>query len=164
MESDSEASSEPDGYVQDGFVVPDEILEDHESDEERILKKDRRRRRLKKNDQEDLELLKENFRITEEPKKKPKIHESSSEESLEPGEIPGVYNENIQLAAAIFGTGNVSSTIEERKLNFEPAECREKFIRNEDEVIRDFDIPERLQFIFKGRENPSEKEIAWESE
>ena len=78
MESDSEASSEPDGYVQDGFVVPDEILEDHESDEERILKKDRRRRRLKKNDQEDLELLKENFRITEEPKKKPKIHESSS--------------------------------------------------------------------------------------
>jgi transcription elongation factor SPT6 len=162
MDSDSESSSEPDGYVQDGFVVPDEPLEDHLSDQELVPKK--RRIRLKRNDQDDIDLIQENFGIVKEnpPEKKPKLKKSDSEESLEPGEIPLAYNESIQLAASIFGTSTVSAVKEERTIDFEPAERHEKFIRSEDDVIRELDIPERLQIVFKNRENPNEKEIGLE--
>lgn len=160
MESNSDTSSEPDGYVQDGFVVPDEPLDDNSSDEDVIPKK--RRIRLKKNDQEDMELLEENLGKTTE--KKRKVDVSSSEDSLEPGEIPDIYNESIQLAASIFGTNFAKAKAEENKMDFEPAERKEKYIRSEDDVIRELDIPERLQNVFKGRETPSEQEISQESD
>ena len=165
MDSDSASSSEPDGYEQDGFVVPDEPIDDEVSDEENLPKK--RRMRLRRNDQDDLELVKENLGLKNSesmPEKKPKLLRSSSEESLEPGEIPDIYNESVQLAASIFGTGNVAAVKEERKLDFEPAEKREKFIRSEDDIIREYDVPERLQLTFKNRESPSEYEIQLETE
>lgn len=164
MDSASESSSEIDGYEQDGFVVPDEPIDDEVSEEEALPKK--RRTRLRRNDQEDLDLVKENLGLpsVDIPLKKPKNEESSSDESLEPGEIPDVYNEGIQLAASIFGTSTVVTVKDERKLDFEPAEKREKFIRNEDDIIREYDFPERLQHVFKNRESPTEYEIQQESE
>ena len=70
----------------------DDILKsvDDLSDEEKLPKK--RRMRLRRNDQDDLELVKENLGIKGSDtnlEKKPKLAKSSSEESLEPGEKIG---------------------------------------------------------------------------
>ena len=164
MDTDSD-SNLPDGYEQDGFVVPDEPLDDNNASDEEIIPK-KRRIRLKRNDQEDLELLRDNLGMKSEeiPEKKLKAIKSESEESLEPGEIPDIYNESVQLAASIFGTSSIKASVEEKRMDFEPAERREKYIRSEDDVIRELDMPERLQVVFKDRETPSESEIAVESE
>lgn len=74
--------------------------------------------------------------------------------------------DQMHVAASIFGVDpDITQQITEPKTDvFEPAECKERFTNKEDEVVRDSDIPERLQNRLKRRENPDENEIAAETE
>ena len=87
------------------------------------------------------------------------------EDDLEEGEVPE-ENSSFKLAATIFGTdpGVSSKKCESGTAFFEPSELKAQFVTNEDDVIRETDIAERLQHRLRHREFPTENEITYETD
>jgi transcription elongation factor SPT6 len=71
---------------------------------------------------------------------------------------------DLQTLAAIFGHKPIEEVTKEPEPQFEPAEKKERFSTEEFTKIMKIDMPERLQYRFKNRENPSPQELQAESE
>lgn len=190
--SESEDTSSQNEYQHDDFVIPDDMVDEIEdiSKSKRKQKKPIKRRRIKKIgeiDEEDLELVQENlgrsFDIRAKnreslekslfaediPRKMRKIYESETESEmsidLDAEEQPGHMSENLELAASIFGHVPESHIEREsRPMIYEPHEIKEQYATSEAAIIKDIDIPERLQISLKNREHPSEHELSQETE
>ncbi|OMJ76214.1 hypothetical protein SteCoe_24471 [Stentor coeruleus] len=180
-ESEEDSSEEEDSeedqniYEHDGFVVPDEEVEEESAEVEvkeisKVHKPKKRRMRLKKKeveeyDQEDFDLIRENLKEKdqEEPSKHPKLSEESEEVSDQEDQVP-MYTD-LNTLASIFAYNPQQTTASvEKEPEFEPAEKKERFKTKEHELIKSIDIPERLQHRLKFRENPTHDEIQAETD
>ncbi|OMJ89572.1 hypothetical protein SteCoe_8277 [Stentor coeruleus] len=161
MESKSDIRSDLDDYVQVDNAAPDNTFKNTYSDDDILPKK--RLKDSKRNEHLHNDTLKGNLDTDSEesaPVKKKKLQEKERSSNFQ--EFPTTSNPNLQLAASIFGSSRPYSDKDTRKHDFEPAEQREKYIRTEDDLICEIDIPERLQKVFKNRESPSETELSLE--
>lgn len=176
-EVEESEESDENMYQPDGFVVPDEDESEAEANpfppvieepkHEKVKKK--KRKRLRKSDDDYLQLIKDHMeddRADPQPRSKAKVHEHSEDMSEESDEDnPRMHDESdLQTLASIFGHKPIEETVKEAEPEFEPAEKRERFSTNEYLNIMKIDMPERLQYRFKNRENPSHEELKLEAE
>ncbi|CAG9322903.1 unnamed protein product [Blepharisma stoltei] len=99
------------------------------------------------------------------PRKQAKIaSDTESDVSMEPGEIPEHLGENFDVAAEIFGPAPEPGQAEARKIEFEPYDYISQYGTAEDIMLKQLDIPERLQISLKNREYPTEAELNLEEE
>lgn len=182
--SDDYSEKDDDIYENDGFVVPDDQVDEPGSDhDEKSKKRSDGSRPVKRSkpDPEDREIagisqatlragtvadLEEQlFRDDGRTALLPASAPPRSEDMNESDKDRAFYEQDEELpSAASYGLGvYVPIEAEAPKAIFEPADVICRFGLPEDDLVRATDLPERLQKRLKGRMNPSEEELELEA-